>query len=93
MTEVAALPLVARRRALVHALRRNPLMLTGAAIALLLVLAAVLAPVIAPHPADAGTATNPVASLLPPSGRKSSSCRQIENPNLRSWRFRSPFRS
>jgi peptide/nickel transport system permease protein len=67
MTEVAALPLVARRRALVQALRHNPLLLFGAAIALSLLLVVALAPVIAPYPADAGTATNPVASLLPPS--------------------------
>jgi peptide/nickel transport system permease protein len=67
MTEVAALPLVARRRALVQALRHNPLLLCGAAIALALLLVVALAPVIAPYPADAGTATNPVASLLPPS--------------------------
>jgi peptide/nickel transport system permease protein len=67
MTEVAALPLVARRRALVQALRHNPLLLFGAVIALALLLVVALAPVIAPYPADAGTATNPVASLLPPS--------------------------
>jgi peptide/nickel transport system permease protein len=67
MTEVAALPLVARRRALVQALRHNPLLLFGAVIALALLLVVALAPVIAPFPADAGTATNPVASLLPPS--------------------------
>ena len=69
MTEAAALPLVARRRALLDALRRNPLLLTGAAIALVLVLVAAFAPLLAPHPADAGTATNPVASLLPPSAQ------------------------
>ncbi|HEY2937627.1 MAG TPA: ABC transporter permease [Gaiellaceae bacterium] len=69
MTEAAALPLVARRRALLEALRRNPLLLTGAVIALVLVLVAVLAPLLAPHPGDAGTATNPVASLLPPSAQ------------------------
>ena len=67
MTEVAALPLVARRRVLAQAMRRNPLLLAGAAIAVLLVLVALLAPWIAPHPADAGTATNPLESLLPPS--------------------------
>ena len=67
MTEVAALPLVARRRALTRALRRNPLLLSGALIAFLLVVVAVFAPLIAPHPADAGTATNPIESLLPPS--------------------------
>jgi peptide/nickel transport system permease protein len=69
VTEAAALPLVARRRALLEALRRNPLLLTGATIATVLVLVALLAPLLAPHPADAGTATNPVASLLPPSAQ------------------------
>ena len=69
MTEAAALPLIARRRALLEALQRNPLLLTGALIALALVLVAVLAPLLAPHPGDAGTATNPVASLLPPSAQ------------------------
>jgi peptide/nickel transport system permease protein len=65
--EPAELPLTDRRQAVVAAFRRNPLLLTGAAIAVLLVLIALLAPVLAPHPADAGTATNPAASLLPPS--------------------------
>jgi peptide/nickel transport system permease protein len=65
--EPAELPLTARRQAVVAAFRRNPLLLTGAAIAVLLLLIALLAPVLATHPADAGTATNPAASLLPPS--------------------------
>jgi peptide/nickel transport system permease protein len=65
--EPAELPLTARRQAVVAAFRRNPLLLTGAAIAVVLILIALLAPVLAPHPADAGTATNPAASLLAPS--------------------------
>ena len=70
MTEAlipAELPVSGRRRATVASLRRNPLLLAGLVIAVLLVLVALLAPVLAPHPADAGSATNPVASLLPPS--------------------------
>jgi peptide/nickel transport system permease protein len=65
--EPAELPLTARRQAVVAAFRRNPLLLTGAAIAVLLILIGLFAPLLAPHPADAGTATNPAASLLPPS--------------------------
>jgi peptide/nickel transport system permease protein len=51
------------------ALRRNPLLTAGAALSLLVVVVAVLAPVLAPHPADAGSATHPAATLLPPSSQ------------------------
>ena len=61
------LPVAGRGYTAAASLRRNPLLLAGLAIALLLVLVALLAPVLAPHPADAGSATNPAASLLPPS--------------------------
>jgi peptide/nickel transport system permease protein len=54
-------------RALRETLARNPLLVTGAVIALLVVLIAVLAPWLAPHPADAGTATHPFEVLQPPS--------------------------
>lgn len=50
------------------AFRRNPLLATGAILSLLVVLLALLAPVLAPHPADAGTATHPLRTLQPPSG-------------------------
>ena len=49
-------------------LRRNPLLATGAALSLLIVLAGVLAPLLAPHPADAYVATHPTQTLLQPSG-------------------------
>lgn len=49
-------------------LRRNPLLATGAALSLVIVLAGVLAPLLAPHPADAYIATHPTQTLLEPSG-------------------------
>jgi peptide/nickel transport system permease protein len=49
-------------------LRRNPLLATGAALSLLIVLVGVLAPLLAPHPADAYVATHPTQTLLQPSG-------------------------
>jgi peptide/nickel transport system permease protein len=52
---------------LVTGLRRDRLAAIGAVIVVLIVLVAVLAQWIAPHPADAGTATDPVNSLLAPS--------------------------
>ena len=48
--------------------RRNPLLATGAGLSLLIVLAGVLAPLLAPHPADAYVATHPTQTLLQPSG-------------------------
>jgi len=63
-------PAAAPRRADIGArLRANPLLLAGCAIAVLIVIVAVLAPLLAPSPADAGTATNPFAVLRPPSPR------------------------
>jgi peptide/nickel transport system permease protein len=52
---------------LVRGLRRERLALVGAVIVVLVVLMAVFAQWLAPHPADAGTATDPVNSLLAPS--------------------------
>jgi peptide/nickel transport system permease protein len=51
-----------------RALRANKLMAVGLAVALLFVLIALAAPLIAPHPADAGSATHPTEALLGPSG-------------------------
>lgn len=48
-------------------LRRNPLVATGTVVALAIVLVTLLAPVLAPHPADAGTATHPLEVLRAPS--------------------------
>jgi peptide/nickel transport system permease protein len=50
-----------------RALRENPLLAAGAAISLLIVLVALLAPVLAPSPADAGSAPHPLETLRPPS--------------------------
>jgi peptide/nickel transport system permease protein len=47
--------------------KRNPLMITGAAIALAITLIALAAPLLAPFPADAGSATHPVIALQAPS--------------------------
>lgn len=52
-----------------EALRRNPLLAAGAAVSLLIVLVGLLAPFLAPHPGDAGTATHPLQTLRPPSLR------------------------
>jgi peptide/nickel transport system permease protein len=45
----------------------SPLITAGGAVALLIVLVAVFAPLLAPFPADAGSATDPVAALQAPS--------------------------
>jgi peptide/nickel transport system permease protein len=47
--------------------RGRPLLLAGAVIALFVVLVGILAPVLAPYPDDASTATHPLQVLLPPS--------------------------
>jgi peptide/nickel transport system permease protein len=52
---------------LVRGLRRDRLAVLGAVMVVLVVLMALLAQWLAPHPADAGTATDPVNSLLAPS--------------------------
>jgi peptide/nickel transport system permease protein len=66
MIEASAPPISALRSA--HgAIRRNPLLMTGGLLAAIIVITAVLAPLIAPHPADAASATNPFATYLPPS--------------------------
>jgi peptide/nickel transport system permease protein len=69
MIDEALAPSQPRRLAVVAAgLRRNPLLATGAALCVLIVLAGVLAPLLAPHPADAYVATHPTETLLQPSG-------------------------
>jgi peptide/nickel transport system permease protein len=49
--------------------RRNPLLLAGGAMAIAIVVVALAAPLLAPFPADAGTATHPFAVLRPPSAQ------------------------
>jgi peptide/nickel transport system permease protein len=48
-------------------LHSSPLITAGGAVALLIVLVALLAPLLTPFPGDAGSATNPVAALQAPS--------------------------
>jgi peptide/nickel transport system permease protein len=48
-------------------LKASPLITTGGAVALLIVLVALLAPLVAPFPADAGSATHPEFALQAPS--------------------------
>jgi peptide/nickel transport system permease protein len=54
-------------RSLRAVLRANRLLTFAAALGLILILVALLAPLIAPHPADAGSATHPLDTFLPPS--------------------------
>jgi peptide/nickel transport system permease protein len=58
---------VPRGQALRRGLAANPLLFAGGMVALLMVALAVLAPLLAPLPADAGTATHPYEVLRPPS--------------------------
>lgn len=64
--EVAKIP---RGAALRRGLRANPLLVVGAVASVCIVVVALLAPLLAPFPADAGTATNPFAVLHPPSAQ------------------------
>ena len=57
----------ATRSGLVGRVRTNRLMLFGLVVALLIVLAGLFAPVIAPYPEDAGSAAHPRETLLAPS--------------------------
>jgi peptide/nickel transport system permease protein len=54
-------------RSLRSILRENPLLTAAAALGLVLVLGALFAPLIAPYPGDAGSATHPLSTFLPPS--------------------------
>jgi peptide/nickel transport system permease protein len=64
--EVAKIP---RGAALRRGLRANPLLVVGAVASACIVVAALLAPLLAPFPGDAGTATHPFAVLHPPSAQ------------------------
>ena len=64
--EVAKIP---RGAALRRGLRANPLLVVGAIASACIVVVALLAPLLAPFPGDAGTATNPFAVLHPPSAQ------------------------
>ena len=73
MSAIAPIPeyrgvaLRGRAGVLLGGLRRERLAAVGAVLVVLVVLTAVFAPWIATYPADAGSATHPVDSLLPPS--------------------------
>ena len=58
-----------RGEALRRGLRANPLLVAGAVLSVLVVLVAVFAPLLAPYPADAGSATHPFMVLRPPSAQ------------------------
>jgi peptide/nickel transport system permease protein len=58
-----------RGEALRRGLRANPLLVLGAVLSLLIAVVAPLAPVLAPFPADAGSATHPFLVLHPPSAQ------------------------
>jgi peptide/nickel transport system permease protein len=64
--EVAKIP---RGAALRRGLRANPLLVVGAAASACIVAVALLAPLLAPFPGDAGAATHPFAVLHPPSAQ------------------------
>ena len=64
--EVAKIP---RGAALRRGLRANPLLVVGAVASACIVVVALLAPLLAPFPGDAGTATHPFAVLHPPSAQ------------------------
>jgi peptide/nickel transport system permease protein len=58
---------IPRGERLRRGLRANPLLVAGAVMSLVIVLVAVFAPVLAPFPGDAGSATHPFIVLRPPS--------------------------
>ena len=65
----AAVPALPSGRDLRRLLRSNPLLVAGGLAALVVVAVALLAPLIAPFPGDAATATHPFLVLRPPSAR------------------------
>jgi peptide/nickel transport system permease protein len=60
---------LAGRPGLARTLRGNPLLAAGVGLSVLIVLLALLAPLLAPYPEDAGSATHPLRTLQPPSLR------------------------
>ena len=57
------------RRAVGGRLRGNPLLVAGGAVATAIIVIALLSPLLAPFPGDAGTATHPFTVLRPPSAQ------------------------
>ena len=60
-------PAQPRRLDVGRSLRGNPVLVTGLVLSFLIVVIAVFAPLLAPFPGDAGTATHPFTVLKPPS--------------------------
>jgi peptide/nickel transport system permease protein len=58
-----------RSRSVRETLRRNPLLFTGAVLCIAIALVALLAPLLAPFPDDAGIATHPLETLEAPSAQ------------------------
>ena len=58
---------IPRGEALRRGLRANPLLVAGAVMCVLIILIAIFAPLLAPYPADAGSATHPFDILKAPS--------------------------
>jgi peptide/nickel transport system permease protein len=67
--EAGLAPALPRGQALWRGLRANPLLAVGAVTAAAIIVVAVAAPLLAPFPADAGSATHPFQVLRPPSAR------------------------
>jgi peptide/nickel transport system permease protein len=67
MSEALASDVRRGMAALRLSLRGNPLLVAGLVIALALAVIAIFAPLIVPYPGDAGSATHPLDSFLPPS--------------------------
>ena len=65
----AEAPKIPRGAALRRGLRANPLLVVGAVASTCIVVVALLAPLLAPFPGDAGTATHPFTVLHPPSAQ------------------------
>jgi len=65
----AEVPKIPRGATLRRGLRANPLLVVGAAASACIIIVALLAPLLAPFPGDAGTATHPFAVLHPPSAQ------------------------
>jgi peptide/nickel transport system permease protein len=66
---VPAPAVMPRGQTLRRGLMANPLLFAGGALSLLIIAIALFAPLLAPFPADAGTATHPFAVLHAPSGQ------------------------
>jgi peptide/nickel transport system permease protein len=58
-------------------MRGNPLLVAGGIMSAVVVLIALLAPILAPYPADAGSATHPLSVLLSPSASHLSGTDQV----------------